>query len=87
MTYLKLRQKIERQLAQLPPDRLSLVSDFLDSLQSQSTSVSQPPLRRLAPIKRGTKAIDLLKFAGTWQGDDLQECLKFVNETRSKSEF
>jgi hypothetical protein len=87
MTDLKLRQKIERQLAQLPPDRLSLVSDFLDSLQSNNTSVGQPSLRRLAPIKRGTKASDLLKFSGTWQGDDLEECLNFVQETRSKSEF
>lgn len=87
MTYLELRQKIERQLAQLPPDRLSLVSDFLDSLQSKNTGVSQRPLRRLAPIKRGTKASDLLKFAGTWQGEDLEECLNFVHENRSKSQF
>lgn len=34
MTYPELRQKIEQQLAQLPPDQLSLVSNFLDSLQS-----------------------------------------------------
>jgi hypothetical protein len=87
MTYLELRQKIERQLAQLPPERLSQVSDFLDSLQSQNTSVSKLPLRQLAPIKRGTKAINLLKFAGTWQGEDLEECLNFVQETRSKSQF
>lgn len=82
----KLRQKIEQQLAQLPPDQLSWVSDFLDSLQSKSTT-SQRSLRRLAPIKRGTKAGDVLKFAGTWQGNDLEECLRFVNETRSKAEF
>ena len=62
MTYPELRQKIQQQLAQLPPDQLSLVSNFLDFLQSKST-ISQRPLRRLAPIKRGTKAGDLLKFA------------------------
>jgi hypothetical protein len=86
MTYLELRQKIEQQLAQLPPDQLSLVSNFLDSLQSKST-ISQHPLRRLAPIKRGTKAGDLLKFAGTWQGNDLEDCLRSVYETRSKAQF
>ena len=86
MTYPKLRQKIEQQLAQLPPDQLSLVSNFLDSLQSKST-ISQRPLRRLAPIKRGTKAGDLLKFAGTWQGNDLEDCLRSVYETRSKAQF
>ncbi len=86
MTYPELRQKIEQQLAQLPPDQLSLVSDFLDSLQTKST-ISQRPLRRLAPIKRGTKAGDLLKFAGTWQGNDLEDCLRSVYETRSKAQF
>jgi hypothetical protein len=33
MTDLELRQKIEQQLAQLSPDQLPLVSEFLDSLQ------------------------------------------------------
>ncbi|WP_414588429.1 hypothetical protein [Scytonema sp. PCC 10023] len=86
MTYPELRQKIEQQLAQLPPEQLSLVSDFLDSLQSKST-MNQRPLRRLAPIKRGTKAGELLKFAGTWQGNDLEDCLGLVKETRSKAQF
>ncbi|BAZ16182.1 hypothetical protein NIES4071_80570 [Calothrix sp. NIES-4071] len=63
-----------------------MVSDFLDSIQNKS-SVNQQPLRRMAPIKRGMKARDLLKFAGTWQGDDLEECLSFVKETRSKTQF
>ncbi|MDZ8066073.1 MAG: hypothetical protein RMY64_10600 [Nostoc sp. DedQUE08] len=69
MTYPELRQKIEQQLTQLPPNQLSLVSDFLDSLQNRDSS-SDRPLRRLATMKRGSKAADLLKFAGTWQGDD-----------------
>ncbi|MBD2771108.1 hypothetical protein [Iningainema tapete] len=86
MTYPEIHQKIEQQLAQLPPDQLSLVSDFLDSLQSKSTISPRSP-RRLAPIKRGTKAGDLLKFAGTWQGNDLEDCLREVKETRSKAQF
>lgn len=86
MTYTELRHKVEQQLTQLSPNELSLVSDFLDSLQDKS-SENQRPLRRMAPIKRGMKAGDLLKFAGTWQGDDLEECLNFVKETRSETEF
>ncbi|GAB1539733.1 hypothetical protein NUACC21_24000 [Scytonema sp. NUACC21] len=86
MTHPELRQKIEQQLAQLPPDQLPLVSNFLDSLTNKST-ISQPPLRRLAPIKRGKKAGDLLKFGGTWEGNDLEECLRSVYETRSKAQF
>jgi len=86
MSDLELRQKIEQQLAQLPPDQLSLVSNFLDSLQD-TRSMSHRKLRRLSPIKRGNKAVDLLEFADTWQGDDLEECLRFVHETRSKAQF
>lgn len=85
MTDLELRQKIEQKLAELPFEQLSLVSDFLDSLLVQKTM--KRPLRRLSPIRRGKKADELLKLAGTWQGDDLEDCLQFVRETRSQSEF
>lgn len=39
------------------------------------------------PILRGSKAKDLLQFAGTWQGDDFEECLQLVYDTRSQTEF
>ena len=43
--------------------------------------------RRIPPLKRDKEASDLLRHVGTWQGDDLAECLDFVRETRSKTEF
>ncbi len=55
-------------------------------MKDQNT-VNQRLLRRMAPIKRVMKAGDLLKFAWTWEGDDLEECLQFVKETRSQKEF
>ncbi len=45
------------------------------------------PIPSGEPILRGSKASDLLKFADTWQGDDLEECLQLVYVTRSKAEF
>lgn len=45
------------------------------------------PIQDGEPILRGSKAQDLLKFAGTWQGDDLEKCLQLVYETRSQAEF
>jgi hypothetical protein len=94
MTELELRQKIDRQLGQLALNQLAIVSAFLDSLPSEDpilfwerSAIAQRPLRRLKPVKRAAKAIDLLKFAGTWQGNDLEECLRVVHETRSKSQF
>lgn len=55
-------------------------------MKDQNT-VNQRPLRRMAPIKRVMKAGDLLKFAGTWEGNDFEECLQFVKNTRSEAEF
>jgi hypothetical protein len=58
-----------------------------NELQQMMTHIKQQPLRRAEPIRRGATAQDLLKFAGTWQGDDLEECLRLVYETRSKANF
>ena len=32
-------------------------------------------------------ASKLLKFAGTWEGDDFEQCLKEVYKTRGESKF
>ncbi|WP_413163184.1 hypothetical protein ACL6C3_28290 [Capilliphycus salinus ALCB114379] len=86
MNTVQLRQKIESQLNQLSPERLALVSDFLDSIESTEPTDSSS-LRKLPPIKRGKTAKDLLKYAGTWQGDDLEDCLNIVHKTRSETQF
>ena len=39
------------------------------------------------PILRGAKAKYLLKVAGTWKGDDFEECLQVVYDTRTPTEF
>lgn len=38
-----------------------------------------------APSNHST-ASSLLKYAGTWEGDDLQECLEMVYDTRGQIE-
>ena len=86
MNTLKLRQKIESQLNELSPEKLAVVSDFLDSIQS-TEKINSSSLPKLPPIKRGKTAKDVVKFAATWQGDDLETCLNFVRETRSKTQF
>ncbi len=67
----ELRQKIEIQLDKLTPEKLELVSNFLDSIQTPKPTDSSL-LRKLAPIKRGKKAKDLLKHTGKWQGEDIE---------------
>jgi len=127
MNRFQLLQKIETQLDRLSPEKLVLVSNFIDSIQSVENSdlsslteeqksrlewqkfidetngyladknlerlpqlvenTDSSSLRKLPPIKRGKTAKDLLKFAGIWQGDDLESCLNSVRETRSKTQF
>lgn len=37
--------------------------------------------------KDKSTAKDLLKFAGTWHGDDLEECLNEVYKSRGETTF
>ena len=39
------------------------------------------------PGRRQSTGADLLKFAGTWHGDDLEECFAVVVATRSQTVF
>ncbi|MHC5596956.1 MAG: hypothetical protein ACYTXC_13615 [Nostoc sp.] len=52
-----------------------------------SNHQTKPEIQKATPIIKGSKAEDLLKFAGTWQGDDFEKCLQLVYETRSPAEF
>ncbi|GAP93683.1 hypothetical protein [Leptolyngbya sp. NIES-2104] len=49
--------------------------------------LKQLPLQRAEPLRQDTKGRNLSPFIGTWQGNDLEECLRFVEETRSQAEF
>ncbi len=45
------------------------------------------PYPDLPPEARPSTAASLLKYAGTWVGDDLEECLRDVYANRAKSRF
>jgi hypothetical protein len=42
---------------------------------------------QLPPDQRQSMVGDLLQFAGTWEGDDFEECLEAVYASRSLIEF
>ena len=73
MNAVELRQKISSQIDRLTPERLALVSEFLDSIQQSMPVIDSSALRTMAPIKRGKTGKDLLKLVGTWRGNDLEE--------------
>ena len=65
-------QKPEKNQFKSAVDNQSVISTTLDNTQTVSSK---------------STARSLLKFAGTWAGDDLEECLKQVYQLRGKITF
>ncbi|MDZ8184641.1 MAG: hypothetical protein RMX96_07310 [Nostoc sp. ChiSLP02] len=63
---------------------LNLSTEKNDDTSNHET---KPEIQEARPIIKGSKAENLLKFAGTWQGDDFEECLQFVCKTRSPAQL
>lgn len=55
-------------------------SDTLNQPQQNSTDNAQLPYRPAS-------GRSILRYAGTWAGDDFDECLKSVYATRGKAKF
>lgn len=60
-------------------DRLKFPA-FLKEIQPE-------PSPEAVPLFRRSSGRSLLKHAGTWVGDDIEECLQLVSNTRSEIEF
>ncbi|XHR83184.1 MAG: hypothetical protein ACFKPT_02070 [Gloeotrichia echinulata GP01] len=76
--------------AHTPPD--SAESDEKNAqppedFTAKIAEIKQRGDRSQSMIRRGSTGQNLLKFAGTWHGDDLEECLAFLHATRSKAKF
>lgn len=86
-----IKAKLIAAIETAPDSILEQTLDYLESLKTREQkpqSLSQEvPQEDGEPILRGSKAKDLLKFANTWQGDDFEECLQLVYDTRSQTEF
>lgn len=81
-----LLQELETADDALLADTLAWIRSRKDLNQSQQTSST--PARSLngEPTLQGAKLGDLLQFANTWVGDDLEDCLEAVYATRSQAE-
>ncbi|MCM0591189.2 MAG: hypothetical protein KA716_13555 [Gloeotrichia echinulata DEX184] len=58
-----------------------------EDFTAKIAEIKQRGDRSQSMIRRGSTGQNLLKFAGTWHGDDLEECLAFLHATRSKAKF
>ncbi|MBS9392311.1 MAG: hypothetical protein HEQ29_03885 [Dolichospermum sp. LBC05a] len=86
-----IKQNLIAAIENTPEPILQQTLDYLEYLKTKITAStiksSSVPAQDGEPILRGSKAKDLLKFAGTWQGDDFEKCIQLVYDNRSKSEF
>ena len=78
MNAIQLRQTINQCLDQLSGERLRLVADFIIFLvhQERKEQTSDDDFRPAAS--------NLLENTDTWAGDDFEDCLQTVYETRSQ---
>ena len=65
------------QLAEELRSLLTILQTEADIAPSDDSNLNQ----------NGSTAGDLLKFAGCWTGDDLDQCLQFAIDNRSEAEF
>jgi hypothetical protein len=68
------------------------ILDYASSLEGRRVrlivlSNDTEPYPGVAPDKRPSTGASLLKFAGTWEGDDLPEVLELMRQTRSLAKF
>lgn len=78
----QLRHAINHYLDQLSADRLRLVADLLNFLVH-----TEPQAQPQAPENtdfRPPSGSSLLSHTETWEGDNFEECLENVYETRSQ---
>ena len=79
MNTLELRQKIEQKLVTISPENLKVIDEFVEFIKhKQETNLSETINYRPASGR------SILRHAGKWLGEDLEDCLELVYENRGK---
>lgn len=79
MNQIELQEKITQQLSSISYDNLKVIAEFVQFIQDkQETQLSESINYRPASGR------SILRHAGKWKGDDLEDCLKLMYETKGK---
>lgn len=71
-------------MSKTPRQQIEELSENLSPVERQEIAAR---LKGQSSATHSSTAKSLLKYAGKWQGDDLEQCLDHVYETRSTIEF
>jgi hypothetical protein len=75
MNPIELRQKIEKNLLEVSPDSLKVIAEFVEFIKNRQET-TKPASGR-----------SILRHAGAWVGDDLEDCLQLVYKTRGRAKM
>ena len=79
MNSLDLQQQINQDLSEINPDNLKIIAEFVQFIKHKQKSISSQQINY-----RPSSGNSILRHQGKWVGDDLEDCLQLVYETRGK---
>ncbi len=81
------REQLIQEIESMPEDLLAEFLDFADFIKAKRAKQQISSNLQTTLPYRPASGRSILRHAGTWQGDDFEECLQMVYDTRSKSRF
>ncbi|MFM6206932.1 MAG: hypothetical protein ACKPEZ_16215, partial [Planktothrix sp.] len=75
--------QIEQNLLQISPQNLKTIAKFVEFIKQQENEQNIHPLLSEAIAYKPASGQSVLRHASQWVGDDLEDCLDFVNQTKS----
>lgn len=95
---MNIKELLIHEIESTPDELLAETLDFLRFLKAQPASTpsedntvvpdSQVAIKANQPFQStGRNLLEYLKTAATWQGEDLDECLEIMHNSRIQAEF
>jgi hypothetical protein len=96
------KELLIQEIETLPPELLTKALDLIRSIKVKYTQKElEPDTLKLIPLMDSTETStdkeqltyrpasgrSILRHAGTWEGDDFEECLQAVYATRGQAKF
>lgn len=82
-----LKEQLIQEIETMPDEILAEILDFAGFIKYKRTQQNLVPQLQTALPYRQASGRSILKCAGTWQGDDFEECLEMVYTSRGKAKF
>ena len=79
MNQIELQEQITQELSKISYDDLKLIAEFVEFIKQKKSQTSLEIIN-YRPASGGS----ILRHVGQWKGDDLEDCLKLMYETKGQ---